>query len=122
MGSLYWQLNDCWPVASWSSRDYYGNWKALHYTAQDVFAPVSLSLAKTVDMNFHLFTISDTTNVRDTLSVSTYKVSGELVSTYKKALDIQIGANLVETIPFCQDDEFMISSDKILTLCAPMPT
>lgn len=31
MGSMVWQLNDCWPVASWSSRDYYGRWKALHY-------------------------------------------------------------------------------------------
>ncbi len=38
MGTLYWQLNDCWPVASWSSIDYYGNWKALHYRAQDLFS------------------------------------------------------------------------------------
>ncbi len=37
MGTLYWQLNDCWPVASWSSIDYYGNWKALHYRAQSLF-------------------------------------------------------------------------------------
>ena len=37
-GTLYWQLNDCWPVASWSSIDYYGNWKALHYRAKDLFA------------------------------------------------------------------------------------
>ncbi|MDZ7725276.1 MAG: hypothetical protein U5R06_21280 [candidate division KSB1 bacterium] len=29
MGTLYWQLNDCWPVTSWSSVDYYGNWKVL---------------------------------------------------------------------------------------------
>ncbi len=37
-GTLYWQLNDCWPVASWSSIDYYGNWKALHYRAKELFA------------------------------------------------------------------------------------
>ncbi|MGC9468307.1 MAG: beta-mannosidase [Anaerolineae bacterium] len=42
-GALYWQLNDCWPVASWASLDYYGRWKALHYAARRFFAPVLLS-------------------------------------------------------------------------------
>lgn len=43
MGATYWQLNDCWPVASWSSIDYYGRWKALHYTAKRFFAPILVS-------------------------------------------------------------------------------
>lgn len=38
MGTLYWQLNDCWPVASWSSLDCFGNWKALHYRAKELYA------------------------------------------------------------------------------------
>lgn len=43
MGTLYWQLNDCWPVASWSSLDSAGRWKALHYMARHFFAPLLIS-------------------------------------------------------------------------------
>ncbi len=43
MGTLYWQLNDCWPVASWSSLDYDGRWKSLHYMARHFYAPLLLS-------------------------------------------------------------------------------
>lgn len=43
MGAIYWQLNDCWPVVSWSSVDYQGRMKALHYYARRFFAPLMLS-------------------------------------------------------------------------------
>lgn len=43
MGTLYWQVNDCWPVASWSSRDYYGRWKALHYFARKAYDDILVS-------------------------------------------------------------------------------
>ncbi len=43
MGAIYWQLNDCWPVISWSSIDYDFRWKALHYAARRFFAPLMIS-------------------------------------------------------------------------------
>lgn len=46
MGSLYWQINDNWPVASWASIDYYGRWKALHYMAKNFYAPVAGSIVR----------------------------------------------------------------------------
>lgn len=57
MGAIYWQLNDCWPVASWASIDYHGRWKALHYYAKRFFAPVMISceeqgwMSAAADMN-----------------------------------------------------------------------
>ena len=55
MGTLYWQFNDCWPVISWSSIDYKGNWKALHYSARNFFKPVILSLRDLEDVvNVHV--------------------------------------------------------------------
>jgi beta-mannosidase len=50
MGSLYWQINDCWPVASWSGIDYYGRWKALHYFAREAFKPTVLVCSEDIDL------------------------------------------------------------------------
>lgn len=47
MGTLYWQLNDIWPVASWASIDYYGRYKALHYYAKRFYSPVMISCCET---------------------------------------------------------------------------
>lgn len=58
MGTLYWQLNDCWPVVSWSSIDYLGNWKAFHYQAKRSFEPVLISIAET-EKNYDVYLISD---------------------------------------------------------------
>jgi beta-mannosidase len=46
MGSIYWQINDCWPVASWSSTDYYRRWKALHYFVKKANEPIIISAHK----------------------------------------------------------------------------
>lgn len=58
MGTLYWQLNDSWPVVSWSSIDYYGNWKALHYQAKRAFAPLLVNAIQEGD-SLSVYLISD---------------------------------------------------------------
>jgi beta-mannosidase len=55
MGAIYWQLNDCWPVASWASVDYFGRWKALHYAAKRFFNPILLSACEDgTDVSLHV--------------------------------------------------------------------
>lgn len=63
-GSLFWQYNDCWPVCSWSSVDYYGNYKALQYTAKHFFAPVMVSLENTKE-KVNVYIINDTMEVKN---------------------------------------------------------
>jgi len=58
MGSLYWQLNDCWPVVSWSGIDYEGKWKALQYFAKKSFEPVILSL-EINDETLNIYLVND---------------------------------------------------------------
>ncbi len=58
MGSLYWQLNDCWPVTSWSGADVNGNWKALQYTIRKLYDEVLVSLIIN-DGNCEIYIISD---------------------------------------------------------------
>ena len=51
MGTVVWQLNDIWPVASWASIDYYGRWKALHYVEKRAFAPIMISCEETGELS-----------------------------------------------------------------------
>lgn len=62
MGSAYWQVNDSNPVISWSSIDYFGRWKALHYYAARFYAPILLSCDDTVPERTVLFITNDTLN------------------------------------------------------------
>jgi len=58
MGSLYWQINDCWPVASWSSIDYTGRWKALQYYARRFYSEILVS-PQEENGNLNIFVVSD---------------------------------------------------------------
>lgn len=84
MGAIYWQLNDCWPVASWASIDYYGRWKALHYAAKRFFAPVLLSceeeglLSQTIDVNAQPFIVR---------KGAKFSISNETRETFKGSVE-----------------------------------
>ncbi|MBV6439612.1 MAG: hypothetical protein EPGJADBJ_01257 [Saprospiraceae bacterium] len=84
MGTLYWQLNDVWPVASWASRDYYGRWKALHYYVRDVFSPVA-ALPLVEDDILKVYGVSDLpqeTNV--SVQVRAFDFDGKVLSDVTK--------------------------------------
>lgn len=59
MGTLYWQLNDAWPVISWSSIDYYGNKKILHDELKVLYAPILIGVLPTTDGNYTVYAVSD---------------------------------------------------------------
>ena len=90
MGTLYWQLNDCWPVASWSSIDYFGNWKALHYAAKEAFAPLALSLSKGKNNKLEVYAMSERSHpINDTLEITTYDLEGNILSIHREGINIQ---------------------------------
>ena len=61
MGTLFWQLNDCWPVTSWSSVDYYGRWKAFQYQAKHSFEKVMISI-KEEESSYKAYIVNDDLN------------------------------------------------------------
>ena len=87
MGAVVWQLNDCWPVASWASIDYFGRWKALHYYEKRFFAPVLIScheegiLSQNTNVNAEPFDLKKTARLNvsnETLQPFTGKASWAL--------------------------------------------
>lgn len=91
MGSLYWQFNDCWPVASWSGIDYYGRWKALHYAARQSFNNLLISFDES-GSELHGYVISDLlTDKEGVLEITVMDFAGE--EQYSKRIPITAAAN-----------------------------
>lgn len=88
MGSLLWQHNDCWPVASWSTRDYYGHWKAAHYMVRQAFESLICSSALRGD-SLLVYSVSDLLRKQQgKLRLTVYALSGQLISSLTKSVSI----------------------------------
>ena len=91
MGSLYWQLNDCWPGASWSSLDYFGNWKALHYYAKKFFSPL-LICADIQSEIMSVYVVNDGDLIeKSKILIELYDIKGTLV--FEEIVIMDINAN-----------------------------
>ncbi len=80
MGSLYWQANDCWQVASWSGMDYFGRWKALMYYTKRFYAPLLVSPHVDDDGVMNVYVVSDYPEARlAKLSLTLMDLSGKIL-------------------------------------------
>ena len=88
MGTLFWQLNDCWPVTSWSAIDYYGRWKAFQYQAKRSFENVLISIKEEGDW-YNIYIINDKSEVfEDEIFIQLVDFNGEIL--FEKANSILV--------------------------------
>ena len=112
MGTLYWQLNDTWPVASWSGLDHGGSWKSLHYMARRFYAPVLVTARKAGD-EFIVSAVHDLVEAFElSLDVRTIDFSGVTSTVYndKVMLSPEAGQEI------CRVKLSSIDKDSILFL------
>ena len=101
MGTLYWQMNDCWPVASWAGMDYYGRWKALQYTVRKSFKDVLLSIDDTDKENLKVHAVSDRREALEgELVIRLHDFSGALLREWSQPVTLAAdSAAVVLTLP-----------------------
>lgn len=84
MGSLYWQLNDCWPSASWSGIDYFGHWKALQYQVKHSFENILISFERNFD-DLKVYVINDLTReIKGELKIEILGFDGTKINELKQ--------------------------------------
>ncbi len=88
MGSLYWQINDCWPVASWSSIDYYGRWKALQYYARRFYNNMLIS-PHVESGDLRLYVVSDQTEPTPAqINMALMDLKGNTLTNFKRDISV----------------------------------
>lgn len=88
MGTLFWQHNDCWPVASWASRDYYGRWKAQHYYVRKAYDDILISSVVEGD-DLKVYAVSDRLeNTSGRLQLQVCQFDGTVVHHWGKSVGI----------------------------------
>ena len=105
MGTLYWQLNDCWPAISWSSIDYFGQWKALHHAAKEAFENVLISFEQVDDL-LQVYVVNDHLQAfNETLHLTIQDFSGNIIWEIDKTVTVSPSSSqVVYTLPMKELD------------------
>jgi beta-mannosidase len=89
MGSLFWQLNDCWPVTSWSGVDYYGNWKAFQYQVKRSFDPILVSINEE-ENQYKVYVVNDeSTSKKGKLELQLIDFGGKVLWSASSAIKME---------------------------------
>ncbi|UOK43558.1 MULTISPECIES: beta-mannosidase [Flavobacterium] len=114
MGSLYWQLNDCWPVTSWSSVDYFGNWKAFHYQAKRSFESILVSVAEE-DNQYKVYVVNDDVkSKKGMLQLELVDFNGKVL--WRSASEIRVEENTSKMYYSIDKSEFASFNHKEIVL------
>lgn len=116
MGTLFWQHNDCWPVASWASRDYYGRWKAQHYFARQAYRDLLVSPIKGDNGQLSIYIISDRlSSCNGTLEVIISQLNGNTIASFHKNIKVTPNAsgkylsiNLTESLKGISENDVFV--------------
>jgi beta-mannosidase len=89
MGSLYWQLNDVWPGASWSGIDWFGRWKALQFHARRFYAPVAVAALRDAGGNTSVSLLNDRSHaLRGELRLRVMDLDGKLLRDERRPVEL----------------------------------
>ncbi len=103
MGTLYWQLNDCWPVVSWSSIDYHYNRKALHYKVRDLFKTYMIGLDEQSEEYFIKINSDSMAEIKAELRWQLIDFKGEVLAQNQKEIIVPALSNQVHERIFLED-------------------
>ena len=109
-GTIFWQLNDCWPAPTWSSIDFYGNWKALHYAIRDDYR--DLALLKQATENGEIIWLKSDLKEKQkvNIKIETYNLDGKFVESKETPIEI----NFQDKIEIWNQTKAKFSNDVLI--------
>jgi beta-mannosidase len=103
MGTIFWQLNDCWPAPTWSSLDDHNNWKALHYAVKEDYRSIAVFEQIKDDTHYLVLCSELPEDTLVTVQLDIYDLEGKLVETQRRTYPLQ--NNTIQVLMALSDEK-----------------